>query len=71
MDENLYEITEQLYLVLKRTRHFFDLAELKYCKSDKNDALVIATFDNGFTKAVNVTADSGVALIDDVLKHLI
>ena len=48
-----------------------DIADIKYCCDEvTDDAFVNITWTNGYTKSVDVTADSGIAMIKDVLRHI-
>ena len=67
MWENKQKICDLLLITLNETRHFDDLVSLVYYP--END-VVIATFDNGYTKDVNVAMDSGIAMIIDIIKQL-
>lgn len=73
MTENKAEIVKAFLPVLQMTEYFNDLIDLEYqirtdskFKSEK----VIATFENGCTKEVNVNYDSGFAMLKDILNQL-
>lgn len=66
--EDKQKICNKLLLTLQQTRCFYDLVSLKYENEDAHE-LVVATFDNGYQKAANVTADSGTAMIIDIIKQ--
>ncbi|RNM30674.1 hypothetical protein EDX97_07800 [Absicoccus porci] len=71
----MYEEDKQLICtlllpVLRRTRNLHDLEELEY-KRKGDDEIVIATFNNGYQKHVNVSLDSGTAMIVDVINHIV
>ena len=68
--ENKQEILNKLLPALQATRNLSNLDSLKYV-NDNNDEIVIATFKNGGEKTVNVTADSGTAMITDLIKRLV
>jgi len=51
-----------------RDRSLFDLKNLQY---DPDKEIVTAYFDNGWTKVVNVSADSGIAMIKDIIRHIV
>lgn len=70
MEEDKQEICYQLTLALKHTRHLHDLVNLNYYKLGKDNEIVIATFRNGFSKTVNVSLDSGIAMIADIVSQL-
>lgn len=70
MDENKRDICYKLFEVLKRTSHLHDLVDLEYYRLGKDDEVVIATFRNGFSKKVNVSLDSDIAMIADIVNQL-
>ena len=53
---------------LRATRNLADLVRLQY---DRDDKVVLATFENGYTKVANVNMDSGTAMMFDVLKQIL
>ena len=67
--ENKERITHQLMLCLLATRAGEDISDMSYMKST-GDEWVNITFRDGSWLPVNVTADSGIALIKDVIKAL-
>ena len=69
MEEKKGLITGILGELLKLTRQCEDLSRLEY-RPGPVEEVVIATFANGVEKVINVTADSGIALIKDVVKGL-
>lgn len=69
MDENKVEIVQKLFEVLRITRAGSNLISMEY-KEEGYDEYVVLTFDNGYSRMANVTADSGKALIIDALKYL-
>lgn len=70
MKENKELIVDKLLEVLQLTRELSDLDSLEYLVDDKDNEIVIATFNTGYTKAVNVSMDSGIAMISDIVKGL-
>ena len=71
MREDKCEVVNALFYALKETAHFHDLEKLEYKKRENSEEVVIATFDNGFTKTACVTADSGIAIIKDCIEQLV
>ena len=67
-EEDKQRLCNLLLPALQATRSLYDLADLKY---NDDEGIVIATFGSGYTKKVNVTADSGIAMIKDILKHIV
>lgn len=66
--EDKQKICNELLQTLKQTRGFYDLVSLKY-EHESAHELVVATFSNGYQKVANVTADSGTAMIIDIIKQ--
>lgn len=70
MNENKQLICAALLKALQLTREGSDLQSLDYFQIN-DDEMVRITYVNQYArKVVNVTADSGVALIRDILKHI-
>lgn len=70
MGENKFETTKLLQKTLQSTRQFEDLKSLQYRIWEDGEEIVEAEFENGLVTSVCVTADSGVALIRDVMRGL-
>ena len=68
MKENKQEICNALLKTLQLTRSLYDLVNLQF---DPEKEVVIATFDNGYTKTANVACDSGTAMIRDIIKQIV
>ena len=69
--EDKREVCEKLLQTLQVTRHLDDLVDLEYSGIlTSGDEYVTAFFQNGSRKTINVTHDSGWALIKDVMKGL-
>ena len=66
--EDKQKILEVLTELLMYTRALCDVQELKY---DEDKETVTAVFESGGKKVVNVSGDSGVAMIRDVLSHIV
>lgn len=61
----------QLFLkALQATGNQRDLKAARYEILDNNDEIVTLEWDNGYQKKVNVSADSGIALMRDILAAL-
>lgn len=69
MMENKANITQRLLLCLVATRGGADIEEMTYDEINREE-IVSIKFKHGSTLHVNVTADSGIALIQDVIKVL-
>lgn len=70
MSENKAKICRMLLPVLQETRGLYDLRYLEYVDYHNGEEEVIATFNNGYRKRVNVSMDSGTAMIRDIMNHL-
>ena len=68
--ENKQLICNLLLPSLKETREYQDLIELNYEKINENTETVTAIFDNNSKIKINVSLDSGSAMIRDILKRL-
>lgn len=64
--EDKQKICNALLHTLQLTRGFYDLVSLKYEREGAYE-FVVATFDNGYQKTANVTANSGTAMILDII----
>lgn len=67
MGENKQDIVSKLSGLLKATRAGSNIDRLELTADEKE---VRITFGSGFGKSVNVTGDSGIALIKDVISRL-
>ena len=47
-----------------------DLAEIEYRQLANGDELAILIYDNGYRKPVNISCDSGVAMLRDILRAI-
>nr|WP_304973091.1 hypothetical protein [uncultured Schaedlerella sp.] len=63
--EDKQAICRLLMAVLQKTRAYHDLADLRY-----EHSTVTAKFTSGGYHRVNVEADSGIAMIHDILAHI-
>lgn len=70
MNERKRDICYKLFEVLKRTSRLHDLVDLEYYRLGKDDEIVIATFRNGLSKKVDVSLDSDIAMIADIVNQL-
>lgn len=66
--EDKQKICNELLSTLQQTRGFYDLVSLKYERESTHE-LVVATFNDGYQKAANITADSGTAMIIDIINQ--
>ena len=71
MNEDKAKIARNFAEVLKMTVAFYDLRDLTYHKHPSSDEeFVLAEFQNGRTKQINVHYDSGIAMIYDIMRAL-
>ena len=70
--ENKVDILKAFEETLKLTREFSDLDALKYTEREDGTELVLVYFGSNLypTYKVNVTADSGIAMISDILRKI-
>lgn len=68
MREDKQKICDLLLKALQETRNLYDLTNLLY---DPENEVVIATFENGYTKKANVACDSGTAMIRDIIGQIV
>ena len=66
-DEDKHLICTLLSVMLKATKNASDLMSLTF---DEDAEFVTARFTGGGIRKINVAADSGVAMIRDIMKHL-
>lgn len=67
--ENYQAICTFLCVTLRQTRQYDDLQSLRHVE-EGSERYVVAEFTNGAIRKITVTADSGIAMIKDILKHL-
>ena len=69
--ENKELVTQALFQALKTTVEGVNIAEMNYRMLTNGDELVTIIYDDGYRKTVNVSCDSGVALMKDVLRVIV
>lgn len=70
--EDKNEILIYLLPALQATRHGHDIVSLEYTTLPGIfDEVVAIKWENGYVQFVNVTADSGISMIKDIIKRLI
>lgn len=67
--ENYQVICLLFSLALRQTRQYGDLESLDHVQKGE-ERYVIARFVNGGTRKITVTADSGIAMIKDILRNI-
>ena len=68
--ENKQLILDALCSALQLTRDQADLEALEYKEIGPAKQHVIATYDGGGSREINVSLDSGIAMIRDVLRAI-
>ena len=68
--ENKQLILDSLCSALQLTRDQADLEALEYREIGPAKQRVIATYDGGGSREINVSLDSGIAMIRDVLRAI-
>ena len=71
MREDYQKILDLLLLALRETRDLYDLEKLTYVWCSKTEQHVVATYENGYMKKINVSLDSGTAMIKDVMAWIL
>lgn len=71
MKEDKQKICDLLLPVLRETSNLCDLVSLEYYRLTDYEERVIATFANGHPKNVNVSLDSGTAMIKDIIDQIV
>lgn len=69
MTEDKQKICDLLLQALNATRDGYDISSLEYKKHDGLEIVEI-TFDAGTKLHANVTYDSGIAMIRDIVRQL-
>ena len=69
--EDKEAVTAALFQALKTTVEGVHIAEMNYRQLGNNDELVTIVYDTGYRKTVNVSCDSGVALMKDVRRAIV
>lgn len=68
--EDKETICRKLIPALQATRHYADLTQLYYEKRTGRLEVVTAEFESGEKVSINVSGDSGISLIRDVIRGL-
>lgn len=70
--EDKNEILHYLLPALQATRYGRDIVSLEYTSlPDIYDEVVAIKWENGYVQIVNVTADSGITMIRDIIKRFV
>lgn len=72
--ENKAQICDHLAGVLRMTRQYSNLVAIDYQQDDFNEKFAVCIFRTGhgqtYHKAINITMDSGSAMIRDIVRGL-
>ena len=68
--ENKQMICDKLLETLQLTRQYEDLQSLIYLRGGQDHETVMALFASGGTREINVSMDSGAAMVRDILRAL-
>ena len=70
--EDKRKVVRKLEQLLMSTREYYDLTKLSYEVTEDGSEYVFVYFEHSETPCyrVNVTADSGIALVRDVLRRI-
>ena len=63
-------ICDLLLKALQATRKFADLKSLTYRNISPDEEIVEACFSNGGVRIANVSMDSGIAMIEDIIRQV-
>lgn len=70
MSEDKQKIYSLLCKALQATRDQYDLKELEFEKLSEDHQIVTVKYENGGKQVVNVSLDSGIAMIRDILRNI-
>ena len=68
--EDKETIINCLLYALKQTVAGVGLDYIRYEQLTNGDEIAVLMYDNGYRKSVNITCDSGVALMRDILRNI-
>ena len=68
--EDKQEIINWLFQTLKQTVAGDGLESIKYEQLNNGDEIAVLMYDNGYRKSVNISCDSGIALMRDILRNI-
>jgi hypothetical protein len=68
--EDKATICDLLCVALQATRNHGDLRSIQYVKEQNGDETAVLTWENGGQRRVNVSMDSGTAMIRDIMKAI-
>lgn len=68
--EDKQNIINYLFQTLKQTVVGVGLEAIRYEQLSNGDEIAVLMYDNGYRKSVNISCDSGVALMRDILRNI-
>ena len=68
--EDKQNIINYLFQTLKQTVAGVDLVSIRYEQLTNGDEIAVLMYDNGYRKSLNITCDSGLALMRDILRAI-
>ena len=68
--EDKEEIIKWLLATLKLTAAGVGLEDIRYERLANGDEIAVLIYDNGFRKSVNISYDTGVLLMRDILRSI-
>lgn len=68
--EDKKKVCDLFLITLQATRQYSDLEALNYERTESGEEVVTAIFEKGGRKSANVSGDSGIAMIKDIIKGL-
>ena len=68
--EDKQKICNFLLAALQATRAYEDMISLEYERISRDTEIVTATYVSGVTQKINVSMDSGAAMILDIMQKL-
>jgi len=70
MMEDKQKICDRLVEALQATDNAWDVKAIRYKKVGMDQAYALVVFRNGAERNINVSLDSGTAMIRDIMDHL-
>lgn len=70
MHENKQTICDLLCEALKATRDQHDLVRIRYEEIGQDEQQVVLDYEGGGHRSVNVSLDSGIAMVRDILRAI-
>lgn len=70
MNEDKQTICDHLCKALRATSYGKDIVVLTYASLSETEERVIVTYKSGYRREINVSLDSGYAMIRDIMKNV-